>query len=255
MTYQINYTGDNADNGNAVIESGNVAPEIRYVEMPRRGFAVPSIVKTTAAFLIAGGLFFAAEAYAPPQYRPSTTTGTYDARVAAAVKASELQQQSKLELWATTAKLAIAQHEQQYKAATDGVLGNFSAAYEKNKIMTSAITQMQHSYLQQAMGQVIAQQQTDNSVVNLTRLWGRVANAFEEGAGDPALNYAENLGTELSNELLAATRAGVQVDLTDTENPLPTPEEVRAELAKIKPLELPPLPKFGAEATFLESDR
>lgn len=45
------------------------------------------------------------------------------------------------------------------------------------------------------------------------------------------------------------------MDLNDTENPLPTPEEVRAELAKIKPLELPPLPKFGAEATFLELDR
>lgn len=113
--------------------------------------------------------------------------------------------------------------------------------------------QMQNGYVQQVMGQVIARQQTDNSVLNITRLWGRVANAFEEGAGDPALNYADNLSTELSNELLAATRAGVQVDLTDAENPLPTPEEVRAELAKIKPLELPPLPKFGAEATFLES--
>lgn len=255
MTYRIDYTGDNSDNGNAVVEGGNAAPEIRYVEMPRRGFAIPSIVKTTAAFLMAGGVFFAAEAYAPPQYRPSTIMGTYDARVTAAVKASELQQQAKLELWSANAKLAVAQHEQQYKAATDGVLGNFSAAYEQNKIVKSALMQMQNGYVQQVMGQVIARQQTDNSVLNVTRLWGRVANAFEEGAGDPALNYADNLSTELSNELLAATRAGVQVDLTDTENALPTPEEVRAELAKIKPLELPPLPKFGAEATFLESDR
>lgn len=255
MTYRIDYTGDNSDNGNAVVEGGNTAPEIRYVAMPRRGFAVPSIVKTTAAFLMAGGMFFAAEAYAPPQYRPSTIMGTYDARVTAAVKASELQQQAKLELWSANAKLAIAQHEQQYRATTDGVIANFTAVYDKNKIITSALTQMQNGYVQQVMGQVIARQQTDNTVINFTRLWGRIANAVEDGAGDPALHYADNLGNELADELLKATRAGVQVDLNDTENPLPTPEEVRAELAKIKPLELPPLPKFGAEATYLESER
>lgn len=255
MAYRIDYTGDDFDNGNTVPESSSTAPEIRYVEMPRRGFVVPSIVKTTATFLMAGTMFFAAEAYAPPQYRPSTIMGTYDARVAAAVKASELQQQAKLELWSANAKLAVAQHEQEYKAATDGVLGNFSAAYEQNKIVKSALMQMQNGYVQQVMGQVIARQQTDNTVINFTRLWGRVANAVEDGAGDSALNYADNLGNELADELLKATRAGVQVDLNDTENPLPTPEEVRAELAKIKPLELPPLPKFGAEATFLESDR
>jgi len=255
MTYRIDYTGDNSDNGNAVVEADYSKPEIRYVEMPRRGFAVPSIVKTTAAFLMAGGVFFAAEAYAPPQYRPSTIMGTYDARVTAAVKASELQQQAKLELWSANAKLAVAQHEQEYKAATDGVLGNFTAAYEQNRVVKSALMQMQNGYVQQVMGQVIARQQTDNTVINLARLWGRVANGLERGSGDTALSYADNLGSELAGELLAATRAGVQVDLNGADDPLPTPEEVRAELARIRPLELPPMPTFGAEPTFLESDR
>ncbi|MEO6216671.1 MAG: hypothetical protein ABIO86_11615 [Sphingomonas sp.] len=255
MTYRIDYTGDGPGDGNAVVEAEYAKPEIRYVEVPRRGFVIPSIIKTSAAFLMAGGVFFAAEAYAPPQYRPSTIMGTYDARVTAAVKASELQQQSKLELWSANAKLAVAQHEQAYKAATDGVLGNFTAAYEQNKIVKSALMQMQNGYVQQVMGQVIARQQTDNTVINFTRLWGRVANAIEDGAGDPALNYADSLGSELADELLKATRAGVQVDLNDTENPLPTPAEVRAELSKIRPLELPPLPKFGEDATFLESPR
>ncbi|KTR83767.1 hypothetical protein NS277_07315 [Novosphingobium barchaimii] len=256
MTYRIDYTGNASDNGHAVIEGRNGAPEIRYVDVPRRGFVVPSIVKTTTAFLMAGGVFFAAEAYAPPQYRPSTIMGTYDARVTAAVKASELQQQAKLELWSANAKLAVAQHEQAYRAATDGVLGNFTAAYERNKVVKSALMQMQNNYVQQVMGQVVARQQTDNTVINLSRLWGRFSNGFiEQGSGDSALAYADNLGAELSAELLAATRAGVQVQLSDDDKPLPTPEEVRADLAKVKPLELPPLPKFGTEATFLESSK
>lgn len=256
MTYRIDYTGDVSDNGHPVVEGHNAATQIRYVDVPRRGFVIPSIVKTTTAFLMAGGVFFAAESYAPPQYRPSTIMGTYDARVAAAVKATELQQQAKLELWSANAKLAVAQHEQAYKAATDGVLGNFTAAYERNKVVKSALMQMQNNYVQQVMGQVVARQQTDNTVINLSRLWGRFSNGFiEQGSGDSALAYADNLGAELSAELLAATRAGVQVKLSDDDKPLPTPEEVRADLAKVKPLELPPLPKFGAEATFLDSSQ
>lgn len=257
MSYRIDYTGDESNSGNAVVGAGDVAaPQIRYVEMPRRGFVLPSIVKTSLTFLTAGGLFFAAESYAPPQYRPSTVMGTYDARIAAAVKASELQQQAKLELWSANAKLAVAQHEQAYKAATDGVLGNFTAAYERNKVVKSALMQMQNAYVQNVMGQVVARQQTDNTVINLSRLRGRFANGFiEQGSGDSALAYADSLGTELSDELLRATRAGVQVDLSDADNPLPTPEEVRAELTKVKPLELPPLPKFGTEATYLDSAR
>ncbi|MPT47983.1 MAG: hypothetical protein E2598_06125 [Sphingobium sp.] len=112
MSYTVDYSGEHPEQTN--IASEDYPPQaIRYIEIPRRGFAIPSIVKTSAAFLMAGGVFFAAEAYAPPQYRPSTIMGTYDARVTAAVKASELQQQVNIELWSASAKIAIAQHEQQ----------------------------------------------------------------------------------------------------------------------------------------------
>lgn len=135
------------------------------------------------------------------------------------------------------------------------MLGNFTAAYERNKVVKSALMQMQNNYVQQVMGQVVARQQTDNTVINLSRVWGRIRNGIEQGSGDSALAYADNLGAELSAELLAATRAGVQVKLSEDDKPLPTPEEVRADLAKVKPLELPPLPRFGAEATFLDSSQ
>jgi hypothetical protein len=253
MSYQVTYTGPDQDGGNHNAIDHHRPPTIRYVEVPRRGWTIPSVIKTAFSFLLMGLLFFAAEAYAPAQYRPSTIMGTYDARVAAAVKASELEQQAQLELWSAEAKLAVAQHEQQYRAATDGVLTNFTAAYEQNRVVKSAMMQMQHSYVQQAMGQVIARQGTDNTVINLTRLWGRFANGLERGSGDAALQYADDLGSELANELLVATRAGVQVDLSEDENPLPTPDEVRAELARIRPFELPPMPRFGEDATFLES--
>ena len=252
MTYSIDYSGSNPEQGDVI--GGEYPPQIiRYVDAPKRRFVIPSILKTTATFGVAAGLFFAAEAYAPPEYRPSTSFGTYEARVAAAVKASELQQQLKLEAWSANVKLAVAQHEQQYRSINDGVLNNFTAAYDRNKVMQSAIMQMQNGYVQQVMGQVIVRQQTDNSIINLARFWGRIANGLEEGAGDSALQYADNLGSELSSELLRATRAGVQVNLTDEDNPLPTPAEVRAELAKVKPLELPPPPTIGEPATFLPS--
>ena len=253
MAYTIEYSGD-AQEADGIVP-GQSQPGIRYVEVERRRFEIPSILKTGIAFVFATGVFFSCEAYAPPEFRPSTIMGTYDSRVTAAVKASELQQQAKFESWSANVKLAVSQHEQEYKAATDGVLGNFSAAYERNKVVKSALMQMQNGYVQQVMGQVVARQQTDNSVINLARLWGRFSNAIDEGSGNSSLAYANNVGSELSDELLRATRAGVQVDLNDEDDPLPTPAEVRTELAKIKPLQLPPPPVIGQSATFLPSGK
>ena len=251
MTYRIDYSDPNPGDDGVVIEGENYAPVYRYANPPKRGFRVPSIVKTATTFLTAGAVFFAVESYAPVQFRPSTIMGTYDARVASAVKGAELQQQAKFEGWAATVKIASAQHEQEYKAATEGVLQNFSAAYDQNKVVKSALMQLQNSFVQQRMGQVIAQQQTDTSIINFTRLFGRIANGIEDGAGDTSLQYADGLSSELAKELLNATLAGVQVDLRGADTTLPTPDQVRSELGKIKPFELPPVPDLGEQGAYL----
>src|SRR3546814_11044120 len=78
--------------------------------------------------------------------------GTYDSRIAAAVKAAELQQQSRFDSWAANVKLAADQQSQQYTAVTDGVLTNYTASYDQAKIATQAAYEFNGRYHYTNMG-------------------------------------------------------------------------------------------------------
>src|SRR3546814_16443402 len=133
MSYRLDYSANHPEQ---IVQDGAsvAAPAIRYVEVPRRGFTFPSILKTTAVFLTGAAALFTWETAAPEGYRISTSMGTYDARIAAAVKAAELQQPSRFDSWAANVKLAADQQSQQYKAITEGVLTNYTPTYEQHKI-------------------------------------------------------------------------------------------------------------------------
>src|SRR3546814_16128328 len=88
MSYRLDYSANHPEQ---IVQDGAsvAAPAIRYVEVPRRGFTFPSILKTTAVFMTGAAALFTWETAAPEGYRISTFMGTYDARIAAAVKRSE----------------------------------------------------------------------------------------------------------------------------------------------------------------------
>src|SRR3546814_1650742 len=86
MSYRLDYSANHPEQ---IVQDGAsvAAPAIRYVEVPRRGFTFSSILKTTAVFLTGAAALFTWDTAAPEGYRISTFMGTYDARIAAAVKA------------------------------------------------------------------------------------------------------------------------------------------------------------------------
>src|SRR3546814_4845808 len=108
MSYRLDYSANHPEQ---IVQDGAsvAAPAIRYVEVPRRGFTFPSILKTTAVFLTGAAALFTWETAAPEGYRISPFMGTYDARIAAAVNAAELQHQSRFDSWAANVKLAADQ--------------------------------------------------------------------------------------------------------------------------------------------------
>src|SRR3546814_2697996 len=110
--------------------------------------------------------------------------GTYDARIAAAVKAAELQQQSRFDSWAANVTLAADQQSQQYKAVTEGVLTNYTASYDQAKIATQAAYEFQVRYASPIMGQKTQDQGADIGTINSMRVFGRIMNGLEAGAGE-----------------------------------------------------------------------
>lgn len=229
---------------------GTITAAPMLVPQGKRGkfFYIPSIVKTAGVFVTGAVAIFSLELYGPENLRPSFAAGTYDARVSAAVKAAELQQQAKYEGWAARVKMAVEQQNKAFDAHNQLMIGYYQASYDRTRQMTQAALNLQSMYVSTRIGQVSAQQSTDQSIISLTRLAGRVLDAVEPGSGKPALDYANNLSGELATEMTNAIKAGVQVDITGWDTGLPQPEAMRAEFAKIKPVELPPMPKLGEPA-------
>ncbi len=245
MPYTMDYSGTEPEQRNlAPREAQTVHAAPPYPT--RRRFEVPSIVKTGATFAFAAGLFFSAEALAPPELRPSTWTGTYNARVEAAVKASELNQQ---------AKLSVEQQAEQYKALNQGFLAEYQATLDRGKILATATAEIQKQYVGYRMAQTQATQSTDIAISNWTRLWGRFANAMEPGAGDSALAYSQRLGDELSGELTSAAKNGQTISVEGWDTGLASVADLRRQIANLKPITIPPPPRLGEEPTSLSPVR
>jgi hypothetical protein len=221
---------------------------VRY--QPRRRFAMPDIAKTVSTFVLAGAVFFGTEALAPDWAKPSTLLGTYDARVSSAVKAAELTQQARYEAWAFEAKLSVDQQLEQYRAVNQAVLGHYQATYDRGRVFAEAAARIQSQYVAARMSQTQATQATDVAIVNWTRLFGRLADAVEPGAGAAALNYADGLSARMSDELTDAATRGVTIEVDGWDTGLASISELERQYASLKPIELPPPPPLGeASAT------
>ncbi|WP_165185094.1 hypothetical protein [Caulobacter soli] len=249
MTYKMNYDDGEARQTDlfAVDQQTRPIPENAY-RAPRPGFQLPSIIRTGATVLMAGAVFFTAEILLPGNFKPSTLVGTYDARVAAAVKASEAQQQAKFEIYVGQVRLANDQNLERYRTQAQAISGYYTATYDRTKIYATGLTQLQHQYAGVLLQQTRETQSTDMSLVNMAKFLGRVGNIIEPGSGDSALQYADGLSQQLTAELNHAAQSGITVKVDGWDTNLPSPAEVQLALQELKPVPLPPPPQIWEDA-------
>ena len=240
MVYTIQYDPPEGGDGGPFMPP--LAP--RPVPLKRR-FEMPSLLRTASTIAIVGALFFGAEAFLPIEAKPSSLVGTYDARLQAQVEAATNQQKARYEGWAKQVELVKAQNTDKYRAATQGVLQHYTAGYERAKVFAEATARIQTLYVQARIAQRQVQQSGDQSIISLTRMFGRLFNVLEPGSGDAALSYAEGLSRELQSELDAAAQNGQTISVEGWNTDLPDPAEVQAQLEALKPEPLPPLPELS----------
>lgn len=256
MTYRLDYDGSSAVQ-TAGDWQGNSAPSVPARE-PRR-FRVPGIVRTGSTILTAGAVFFAAEAFLPSPWKPSDLVGSYESRVESmvreAAKKAELEQQARYEDWAAGVKVSVEQQVERYKAHNQAVFTWYQAAHERGKIWAEATARIQTQFVDYRMSQTRAQQGTDVAIVNYARLFGRVLNLVDPGSGDGALGYADILSAELSSELTAAAANGKTITVEGWDTGLMPVEALRAEMAALKPITIPPPPKLHDDPTSVGAAR
>lgn len=248
--YQIDYD----DSGSRQADAPSNLPVVsraRRVDVidrePRRGFRIPSILKTASVFALGALTLAGMEKYAPDTWRPSTIIGTFDARVASAVKAAELNQQAQLDAWAANARIATEQNAEQYRAAMAATNANYQAVYDRAKIYAEAATRIQGEYARMRMSQANAQSGAETGIINLVRMIGHGANALDAGSGNDAIAYSDAMSRDLSNRMTAAAVEGSSIDVTGWDTGLPSPEAVRAEITRFRPIPIPPPPVLSEQ--------
>ena len=239
MVYTIQYDPPEGETG------GSFMPPLAPRPVLKRRFEMPSLLRTASTIAIVGALFFGAEAFLPVAAKPSSLVGTYDARLQAQVEAATNQEKAKYEGWAKQVELVNAQNTEKYRAATQGVLQHYTATYDRAKVFADATARIQSMYVQARIAQRQVQQSGDQSIISLTRMFGRLFNVVEAGAGDAALNYAEGLSRELQAELNYAAQNGQTISVEGWNTDLPDPAEVQRQLDALKPEPLPPLPELS----------
>lgn len=249
VQYQIDYE----DDGTRQLQPSENLPvqsRPRYVEVideKQSRFQIPSILKTASVFALGALALACAEKYSPDTWRPSTIIGTYDARIASAVKAAELNQQARFEAWAAQVKVASDQNAEAYRAAMTATNNNYEAVYARARIYAEASTRMQGQYAQMRMNQVNAQTGAENGIINMVKMIGYGMNALEAGSGDQALAYTEAMSRDVSNRMTQAAMEGARIDVTGWDTNLPSPETVRAELRRYQPVPIPPPPVLSEQ--------
>lgn len=247
--YQIEYddTGSRQAGALSNLPAVSRPRNIEVIDEPRRRFRIPSILKTASVFALGALALAGAEKYAPDTWRPSTIVGTYDARVASAVKAAELNQQAQLDAWAAQARIATEQNAEQYRAAMAATNANYQAVYDRAKIYAEAATRIQGEYARMRMSQENAQSGAETGIINFIRMIGHGANALEAGSGNDALAYSDAMSRDLSNRMTAAAVEGSSINVTGWDTGLPSPESVRAEIARFRPVPIPPPPVLSEQ--------
>lgn len=246
--YAMDYGGDAPHQNGMVAAPQMVAGQPFQVLMPPQKKRVSAGAGMFFGIILCGAALYGAEMFAPPEFRPSTLTGSYSGRYAAEIKAHDLETHAAFMDWAEEVKVSVAQQQEQYRAAAQGVLANYQAAYDRSRIFAQTTAQIQQDYVHQRTDIARQQQGADIFVVNFARVLGRVQNVFEPGSGDGALEYAEEVGQELQEELTDAVQNGQTVSIEGWDADLPPPSEVRATIEAMPPIEFPDLPEISRDA-------
>ncbi len=250
-SYSLDYEGS------APRQSGGVASTSHHLEQPlpfqivappKRPFISAGVGMVGGALLCAV-LFYAAEMFAPLEYRPSTFTGTYSGRYAAEIRAHELETQAEFEDWAAEVRVSAEQQQEQYRNIAQSVLQNYQATYDRTRIFADATARLQQNYVQQRMDVTRSQQGMDVTVVNFARLFGRLAGLADPELGQSAIDYADNIGGQLQDELDRSVTEGVTVDVEGWDIDLASPHDVQSAFENIAPITFPDPPSISRDAS------
>lgn len=227
-----------------------VQPDETVIKLP---FRLPGLVRTGLYMTAGAAMFFAWEALAPTQLKPSYNIGSYEAAIVEAQKTGELAAQARFEAKIRdidfiqqerlkALDVAVAQNTEYYKGLV-GVAGKYyEAAFQRSNMYAEKAVQMQAS-LQSSRLQTASQ--ASSGLTGLAVL-GDYVSAFGLMVGDRRM---EEGGRTFSQQMTDAadarvTGAGASVPMVNAEGldaELPAPDVLAMAFTQFAPPAMPAL--------------
>lgn len=217
------------------------------VAPPRSRKLVSAGVGGMFGVMLSAAVLFGTETLAPADYKPSAIMGGYQGRLAAEVRARELETQAKYDAWIQQAQISIAQQQVGYQGQVQAVVANYQAAYERARLFSDATARIQQDYAHQVMVQKRQQQQPSTTVVSWAQVLADVLRPFDPETSQNIEDYADDTSQRLRDKLDDSIQQGVTVDVAGWDTGLPSPDAVRADLGKVKPIVIPPPPHISRD--------
>lgn len=214
---------------------------------PRRNRIVSAGANMMVGALLLSCGVFGAETLAPPDYKPSAILGGYQGRMAAEVRARELETQAKYDGWIQQAQISIAQQQVGYQGQVQAVVANYQAVYDRARLFSEATARIQQDYSRQVLSQKRQQQDSSSGLVNLAQLGADLFRPFDPTISENLQTYADETSSRLRERLDDSIQQGITVDVEGWDTGLPSPDAVRADIARIKPIVIPPPPRISRD--------
>lgn len=247
---KINY-GDNGAAAQEVLP----LPAAPAIYQPQPPVAPPRIGKIfSAGFHMAVGMLllmlalFSAETFAPENMRPSAVMGGYQGRLQVEIRARDLETQAMYDAWVQQAQISVNQQQVGYQGQVQAIIANYQAAYERARLFAEATTRIQQDYTHQIMIQKRQQQEGSGTVLNWAETLANVLRPFDPNTAEKIDEYADDLYTRMRSKLDDAVQQGITINIEGWDTGLPSPEQVRADLEKVKPIVIPAPPRISRDA-------
>ena len=212
---------------------------------------MPPFMVSAISMAFIAVLFVGAEKYAPLDFKPSHVIGSYEASideaVADATKGIETQYQAQIEQYQAQTRTYIEQSNNTQKAKIDAILQYYSAAYQRNQVVTQAYLQANNSFTERMMNVAERLHAADVGVGSGAIALGHFIDAFEPGSGSKFTQYGVDAGDMAAETLRKFAEESRVQPIAEIDETLMSPEEVLASVNDIETPELPALPKRHAQ--------
>lgn len=223
---------------------GHIQPQ--YLIPPKRGMS--AVLQGIMVAVATVGIVVGLELAAPSDYKPSTLLGTYNGRLAAEIKAHDLETQAVYQEWAQAVQLSVNQQQDAYRTKAQAVSSHYQAALDRAQVFAQSTARIQEAYTNQRMAQTMQTQSGDMAVINFSRMLGNIVSLGDPNAARQIHSYASGISAHIQNELDDAARTGKTISVEGWNLNLATPAQVQSEMLDIPPITIPPIPQISRDA-------